>query len=166
VVIAANCKNGSSLCYYWQPAGAGTWNPQAVDGGFDYYPSIAWTGQAAIIAAEQRTTSASFVDYWWQAAGSETWQKQQVYGPSSSDFGGPAIAATDGYLVVASGEENIQGNQLDYWWQPITSNGGWNLENPSGIGGSTAWTDPRSITCTGLSVVISSTTACGDLDYW
>jgi hypothetical protein len=170
VVIAAACNQSqaSMLCYYWQQAGTGTWTPQVVDNGLTYAPSIGWTGNAVVIAAEQAAASDLLsIAYWWQAAGTGTWHKQLVYGPPTrSDFSPTPITAAGGSVVIAAGEEGLQTNRLDYWWQPATSSGSWALENPSGPGDYTAWTDPGSIAWTGLSLVISSTTACGDLDYW
>jgi hypothetical protein len=165
VVIAATCNANGGICYYWQAAGSGVWNRQVVDSAAnDGPPSIAWTGNAVIITAQGGGLIG--VIYWWQAAGTQTWHKQQVVGMSESAFGLPAIAAADDSVVIASGEEAPQQNHLDYWWEPFTSTGNWTLQYPSGNGDFSAWTDPGAIAWTGVSVVIVSTTACGDLDYW
>lgn len=165
VVIAATCNPNAALCYYWQAAGSGVWHRQVVDSAGDSPVSIAWTGNAVVIAAGGSGSSSSVV-YYWQAAGTQTWHKQQVVGPSQSAFGVPTIAAAGGSVVIASGEEAPQKNRLDYWWAPVTNTGAWTLQNPSGFGDFSAWTDPGAIAWTGVSVVIISTTACGDLDYW
>lgn len=174
VIIADWCQgNGSGLCYYWQSAGSNTWHRQIVDFSDANNPSIAWTGNAVIIAAKQYPSGGypGVVSYWWQAAGTTTWHKQQVSTPratpfNDSDFSPPSIAAAGGSAVIASVDQATEAQQLDYWWEPATSSGAWTQQNPSGSVQYSAWTGPRSIAWTGVSVVLTSTDACGDLDYW
>lgn len=174
VVIADQCQgNGYGLCYYWQAAGSNVWHRQIVDFGSSANPSIAWTGSAVIIAADRYdpNTKQVGVAYWWQAAGTTTWHMQQVSTPrvtpyNDRDFSTPSIAAAGGSIVIAAVDESTQAQQLDYWWEPATSNGGWTQQTPSGTDQYSGFTRPRSIAWTGVSVIITSTDACGDLDYW
>jgi len=166
VVIADSCNAG--LCYYWQQAGTAPWHRQVVDSGGGAYPSIAWTGSAVVIAAMQGPGD---IVYWWQAAGTATWHKQQVNTNGTREFSGPSIALAKGNPVIVATDDTTDSatspTYLDYWWLSGASSGSWNLQHPDGGNGNySGWNDPRSITLAGGSVVITTTDACGDLDYW
>jgi len=166
VVIADSCNAG--LCYYWQQAGTAPWHRQVVDRGGGAYPSIAWTGSAVVIAALQGPGN---IVYWWQAAGTAAWHKQQVNTNGPREFSGPSIAWAHGNPVIVATDDTTQNasspTYLDYWWQSGGMTGSWNLQHPDGGNGNySGWNDPRSIALAGGSVVITTTDACGDVDYW
>ncbi len=167
VVIADACNAG--LCYYWQQAGTAPWHRQVVDtGSGDGYPSIAWSGSAVVIAAVQDPGN---IVYWSQAAGTATWHKQQVNTNGAREFSAPSIAWARGNPVIVATDDTVNSasapTYLDYWWQSGGSSGAWNLQHPDGGNGNySGWTDPRSIALAGGSIVITTTDACGDLDYW
>jgi hypothetical protein len=171
VVIADLCK--LALCYYWQSAGSKVWHHQVVDTASTGRPSIAWTGHAVVIAATQYPGDKlpGVVTYWWQAVGTAPWHKQQVSTAratpfADTDFASPSIAGAGGSVVIAAADTTTEAQQVDYWWEPAASNGTWTLQNPSGSAVYSGTTDPRSIGWTGVSVVLTATDACGDLDYW
>jgi hypothetical protein len=178
VIIAAPCHVG--LCYYWQAAGAAGWNREVVDSNpYTEQQSIAWNGKAVIISAVVWPTEfTSMVYYWWQEVGTQTWHKQQVmYGPPAANIWGmTSIAAAGDSVVIAASMQpstDSDGNALYYWWEPFTMYGdrhintyNWTLENLEPSKDYSVWTDARSIAWTGASVIMSVTTACGDLDYW
>jgi hypothetical protein len=167
VIIAANCAAG--LCYYWEDAGNNAWNRQVVDqypSSVQNSPSITWTGHDVAIAASQGNT----VSYYWQAAGTRPWHKYVVASSTNDSFGPAAIAEANGSVVIAASQEGFSvpnDNGLDYWWTPATDSNSWTQQAPAPSESNySAWSDPRSVAWTGNSVVVTSTTACGDLDYW
>jgi hypothetical protein len=167
VVIASSCNGNESdgMCYYVQPAGSATWGRQVVDTGYSLFPSIAWTGSAVVIAANVGVTgSDNAIATWTQAAGTTAWRKEQV--GAVSQYGGPAVGAAGNSVVVAAIDENIKLQVFDFWWKDQTSSGTWALQHPPGSAQYSGWMDPGGITWTGKSIVMASTDACGDLDYW
>jgi hypothetical protein len=185
VVIAAVCPSG--LCYYWQAFGSGSWGPQVVDTArmWGASPSIAWTGDAVVIAADQLIDGDdNNVTFYWQSAGARWWRQQQVTGPGATGGGleltSPGIAEAAGSVIVAAAQHNLCDNGLNYWWAPTppgpldSAQWTWTQQSPPPGGGCSGGSDtsysanttPGSIAWTGESAVITSTTNCGDLDYW
>jgi hypothetical protein len=167
VVIATNCNGNenSGICFYWQAAGSATWHRELVDPGYALFPSIAWTGTSVVIAANVgQSGTQNYIETWTQAAGTSTWRKEQV--SDARQFGGPAVAAAGNSVVVAAIDETIKLQLFDYWWKNQASTATWALQHPPGSAQYSGWMDPGGITWTGKSVVMASTDACGDLDYW
>jgi hypothetical protein len=173
VVIADICNNGA-LCYYWQQAGSNVWHQQIVDKGPDQFPSIAWNGHAVVIAATHYATANAYpgtVTYWWQAAGTAPWHAQTVSAPRSVpyddlDYWGPTVAAAGNSIVIAAADVSTSAQQVDYWWSPAFDNGTWNLQNLNASGTYGGATGPRAIAWTGVSVILTASDDCGDVDYW
>jgi hypothetical protein len=169
VVIAAPCPGG--ICYWWQAVGTRPWNRQVVDDSAGAAsPSIAWTGNAVLIAATHWNGTRNAIVYWWQAVGTRPWHKQEIASRDNNGEQGialqnPAIADADGSVVIADGQAALNNNGLNYWWAPAKDSGVWTQQTPT-QSDTNADTDPRVIAWTGRSVVISSVTNCGDLDYW
>jgi hypothetical protein len=129
------------------------------------FPSIAWTGTSIVIAADMAQSGAhDYIATWSQAAGTSTWRKEQV--SDTRTFSGPAVAAAGNSVVVAAIDETIKTQLFDYWWKDQASTATWASQHPAGSAQYSGWMDPGGITWTGKSVVIASTDACGDLDYW
>jgi hypothetical protein len=168
VVIADSCDGNSGLCYYWQAAGSATWHRQVVAPGSPAFPSIAWTGSAVVIVALEQSKPATGanddVAAWWQTATTTTWSREQVSPPAEFSF--PAVAATGSSVVVASAEQNINAQYLDDWWHDATANTGWTRQRPAGTAQWSGVTGPHSLAYAAASVVMTTTDACGDLDYW
>jgi hypothetical protein len=133
------------------------------------FPSIAWTGSAVVIVALEQSKPATGanddVAAWWQTATTTTWSREQVSPPAEFSF--PAVAATgSSVVVVASAEQNINAQYLDDWWHDATANTGWTRQRPAGTAQWSGVTGPHSLAYAAASVVMTTTDACGDLDYW
>jgi LRR adjacent len=121
VIISSTGEDGN-VYYWWQQEGTTGWMKQLVgapvfvSGQFNAYsePTMAWTGDAVIIAAAD---SFGNLDYWWQAKHKLDWNVQHVAAAASDGgivYTKPAIAwAGDSVALVAADTAG----SLTYWWQ-------------------------------------------------
>lgn len=163
-VVITSTDGSGNLLYWWQQAGASSWNKQTVataptgTNGYQW-PAIAWTGSSVIITAPT-TSAVSSLYYWWQAAGTRPWNQQTVANAPLGDFYvWPEIAWTDSSAIITA----VNHEGLYYWWQERGASN-WNPQTVAANPGVT-YAFPT-IAWTGGSVVIAAQCSDGNLYYW
>lgn len=121
VIISATGSDGS-VYYWWQAEGTSGWikqlvgTPTFVRGEANAYgePTMAWTGDAVLIAAADTFGN---LDYWWQAKQTTTWHVQHIAAAASDGgivYTKPAIAWAGDSVAIAVADT---AGSLNYWWQ-------------------------------------------------
>jgi hypothetical protein len=122
-VIISSVDPAGRVIYWWQPQNETDWpqqvvaEPLSVTGRYNSYtePSMAWTGEAVIIAASDVLGN---LDYWWQPDGAEGWNPQHVAAAAADGgilYTQPSIAWADNSVAIAVSDNS--GDLLRYWWQ-------------------------------------------------
>lgn len=163
-VIISSTDPAGNVNYWWQAQGEQDWVPQLVgaplfiSGRYNSYqePTMAWTGDAVIIAAADALGN---LDYWWQAKEKTNWNLQHVAAAATDGgilYTGPAIAwAGNSVALVAS---DNSGDALTYWWQAKNKTP-WNRQI-------VATAQQPAIACAGDDVVVTAVDTAGNLQYW
>jgi hypothetical protein len=116
--------------YWWEAAGASTWNQETVGDQFSAPPQIAWAGNTAEIVSG--TEDGAGFNYYWEPEGSPTWQADYNYDTYSMTPLYPAIAPAGQTAIMAfanmtgSDSSGNEINYLCYGWQPTTTS--WTVE--------------------------------------
>jgi hypothetical protein len=166
--VPASESADTTLYYFWQAAGSGTWNPEIVPSQYGTVAQIAWTGSTAEII--DSAEDGSGLNYFWQPAGSPSWQGYNDYDPSLDPL--YAAIAPDGTtaIIAFSGLAGFDssGNEIDNLYfgsQPTVSS--WTTEeaDPSTRLGDYGNGTPAITTADGTPVIAAAGYN-GDLYYW